>query len=277
MNNLTVEKLNEYGRKSVPFVALISYDRPDADVVCPLEMASEQGISFRYEDDTLYNIENVQNPPNYILDIQPVDFETYKIAFDNAQQRMKKENVALINLCMKTDLQTNLSLSDIYRHSRAKLVVMYDKHFVCFSPEIFVEIENDKISTYPMKGTIGADIPNACEVLLNDPKEHNEQVAICQCMQQELSAVSTNVGIDKFRYFTKVKTVKGDIWQTSSQISGTLKPEYRREFGNLFEKLLPAGSISGTPKSKAKAIIKDVELCKRGFYSGVFVHFDGKI
>ena len=277
MNQTTIEQLNAYGKQSTPFLALISYDCPEADVVCPLEDASEHGIRFKYENATLANQDDTKQELRYMLDIRPVDFEIYQTAFNKTQQRMAKDNVALLNLCMKTDLQTDLSLADIYRYSKSKLVVIYDRHFVCFTPEIFVEIENDNISTHPMKGTIGAEVPNAREVLLNDQKEHDEQVAICQCMQQELSAVSTNVKIDKFRYFTKVTTVKGDIWQTSSQISGKLKPEYRHNFGDLFEKLLPAGSISGTPKTEAEAIIKDVELCKRGFYSGIFVHFDGKI
>lgn len=277
MNKTTIERLNGFGRQSVPFVALISYDRPEADVVCPLEEASKHGIRFKYEDNTSESQENAEKSPHYALDIRPVDFETYKTAFEKAQQRMAKDHVGLINLCMKTGLQTDLSLAEIYRYSKAKLVVLYDRHFVCFTPEIFVEIENDTITTHPMKGTIGADVPNAREVLLNDPKEHDEQVAVCQWMQQELSAVSDDVKIDKFRYFTKVKTVKGDIWQTSSQISGRLKPEYRRDFGDLFEKMLPVGSISGAPKAESEAIIKDVERCKRGFYSGIFVHFDGKV
>ena len=34
---------------------------------------------------------------------------------------------------------------------------------ITFSPEIFVRIEGGKISSYPMKGTIDANIPNAAK------------------------------------------------------------------------------------------------------------------
>ena len=125
MNKTTIERLNGFGRQSVPFVALISYDRPDADVVCPLEEASKHGIRFKYEDGVA---ENQEKAPRYALDIRPVDFETYKTAFEKAQQRMAKDHVSLINLCMKTGLQTDLFLAEIYRYSKAKLVVLYDRH-----------------------------------------------------------------------------------------------------------------------------------------------------
>lgn len=276
MNNATIKLLNEYGNHAVPFVALISYDQSETDIVCPIEEAPERGIYYRYEEEA--SATNAKEPaPRYQMCAGPVDFETYKKAFDEAQYRMKQNNVRLLNLCFKTPLQIDLDLEEIYQYSKAKLVLLYEKHFVCFTPEIFVTTENGKITTHPMKGTIGADVPNAREVLLNDMKEYDEQVAICALMGNELSSVSDNVKIDSFRYFTRVKTVKGDIWQTSSQISGVLRPEYERNFGFLFQKLLPAGSISGSPKAESKAILKDVEPCKRGFYSGVFVHFDGKV
>lgn len=40
-------------------------------------------------------------------------------------------------------------------------------------------------------------------------------------------------------------------------------------------KLLPAGSISGAPKPKTLDIIKEAELDKRGYYTGIMGIFDG--
>ena len=73
MNKTTIKRLNGFGRQSVPFVALISYDRPDADVVCPLEEASKHGIRFKYKDGIAENQENAEKSPHYALDIRPVD------------------------------------------------------------------------------------------------------------------------------------------------------------------------------------------------------------
>lgn len=41
-------------------------------------------------------------------------------------------------------------------------------------------------------------------------------------------------------------------------------------------KLLPAGSITGAPKLKTTALIKEVEQNPRGYYTGVFGLFDGR-
>jgi para-aminobenzoate synthetase component 1 len=40
-------------------------------------------------------------------------------------------------------------------------------------------------------------------------------------------------------------------------------------------KLLPAGSITGTPKKKTIEIIKDIEMYERGFFSGIWGIYDG--
>lgn len=45
--------------------------------------------------------------------------------------------------------------------------------------------------------------------------------------------------------------------------------------GNLVFSLLPAGSVSGAPKSSTLRLIQKAEAMPRGFYTGVFGLFDG--
>lgn len=40
-------------------------------------------------------------------------------------------------------------------------------------------------------------------------------------------------------------------------------------------RLLPAGSITGAPKTKTMQIISEAETYERGFYTGVMGYFDG--
>lgn len=225
MKKETIDRINKFGKESIPFVASISYDSPDEDIVCTEEDAPKYGISYKYCNTTASDTTPSEHLPKYNLEAHYIDFESYNDKFNRIKKLLDNGTVELVNLCVKTPLSTDVSLEEIYKHSKASLVVMLNGRFVCFTPEIFTCIEGNTITTYPMKGTISADIPNAQAVLLNNPKEHDEQVGICELMKEELSAVSTDINIDKFRYFTKVKTVKGDIWQTSSQISGSLKPE----------------------------------------------------
>jgi para-aminobenzoate synthetase component 1 len=45
--------------------------------------------------------------------------------------------------------------------------------------------------------------------------------------------------------------------------------------GDILVSILPAGSITGTPKKKTVEIIEDIEDYDREFFTGVFGYFDG--
>jgi para-aminobenzoate synthetase component I len=61
----------------------------------------------------------------------------------------------------------------------------------------------------------------------------------------------------------------------SSEIRGSLPPDFRMNLGNILATLLPAGSVSGAPKPKTLEIISVAEGEPRGYYTGVFGVFDG--
>lgn len=77
------------------------------------------------------------------------------------------------------------------------------------------------------------------------------------------------VRVDKYRYIDVLHTNKGDILQTSSEISGKLSTGYQKHIGNILDAMLPAGSITGAPKDKTMEIIHEAEGYDRGFYTGV--------
>jgi para-aminobenzoate synthetase component I len=154
--------------------------------------------------------------------------------------------------------------------------LIYEDKFVVFSPETFVKVKDKKIYSFPMKGTINADIDNAEKLILNDPKETAEHYTIVDLIRNDLSIVSENVGVEKFRFIDKINTNQKTLLQVSSKISGTLDGNYTEKIGSIIFNLLPAGSVSGAPKEKTVEIINQVENYKRGFYTGVFGFFDGK-
>ena len=77
------------------------------------------------------------------------------------------------------------------------------------------------------------------------------------------------VSVDKYRYIDVLHTNKGDILQTSSEISGKLPTGYQKHIGNILDAMLPAGSITGAPKDKTMEIIHEAEGYDRGFHTGV--------
>ena len=75
----------------------------------------------------------------------------------------------------------------------------------------------------------------------------------------------------------KIQAGDKELLQISSQIAGTLSPHWHEHIGDILLKLLPAGSISGTPKRKSVEIIEALEGYDRGFFTGVFGIYDGHV
>ena len=184
-------------------------------------------------------------------------------------------NSYLLNLTCSTPVNTGFSLKDVFLNSKSKYSIWFDEKFVCFSPETFVTIHNGVIRSFPMKGTIDAMIPDAEKVILNDPKETAEHYTIVDLIRNDLSMVSKNVRVERFRYIDVIETNEKSLLQVSSEICGNLDDDYKSHLGDILFELLPAGSVSGAPKKKTVGIISTVEGSERGYYTGVFGIFDG--
>lgn len=213
------------------------------------------------------------------LNAQPEDFLTYKNRFDCVMAHLKRGDSFLTNLTVETPITLQPStdpLRQIALQSNSPYMIYWPSHFVCFSPECFVTIEQGRISSHPMKGTIDASIPHAEEVILNDIKETEEHCTIVDFIRSDLSRVATNIAVPRFRYIDKVQTTHRDILQVSSEITGDILPPYRDSFGSLLAELLPAGSISGAPKEATCQVIREAEQRKRGYYTGIFGYYDGQ-
>jgi para-aminobenzoate synthetase component 1 len=176
---------------------------------------------------------------------------------------------------VKTPVILQASLQELFYLSQAKYKLWMDDQFLVFSPETFIQIQNGKIYSHPMKGTIDASYPNARQVILNDRKEEAEHTTIVDLIRNDLSQVATHVRVNRFRYIEELKTSKKNLLQVSSEIVGDLPVNYRSMLGDILVKLLPAGSVSGAPKQKTLEIIQTAEGEKRGYYTGVVGYFDG--
>lgn len=236
------------------------------------------------DKDIFFNIDGIMNttfPAHFQLASnlkiqEAVTFERYQQAFNQVQQNFKNGNSYLLNLTFPTKIASSLSLQEIFYQSRAKFKLFFKDKFVVFSPERFIKIEKNIISTYPMKGTIDAALPNAAHEILENPKELAEHTMVVDLLRNDLSMISKQVRVDKFRYLEKIRAGNTELLQVSSKISGILPLNWQANLGDLLFTLLPAGSISGTPKRKTLEIIQQVEGYERGFFTGIFGYFNGK-
>jgi len=266
------EQINALGHARTPFLFIISYDKSKI-FAQPLD---------NLDNDIFYKLENWRNYPikkrskKIIFSKNPIDFSTYKKSFNKVLEQIRFGNTYLLNLTFKTPIKTNYSLKEIFFYAQAKFKLYYKDEFICFSPERFVEIEGNTIATYPMKGTIDANIPHAKEKILGDTKEMAEHVMVVDLMRNDLGIIGTNINVEKFRYIDKIKAGEKELFQVSSKITASLPKNWEDSIGSLLSHMLPAGSITGTPKKSTIDIIDHIENFERNFYTGIFGIFNGK-
>lgn len=267
-------RMNAFGHSRRAFFFMTDFLLSEF-LLIPLDALPLPGIAFRIGEHHSEPTESVLSDKPYIFDFQAIPFDVYQQQFAQVMAEIQAGNTYLINLTCSTPIQTNLSLYDFYQLSTAPYRVWMQDAFTVFSPESFVRIEDGRISTYPMKGTIDANIPDARERILADEKELAEHYTIVDLLRNDLSMVSTGVRVEAFRYTEYLQTIRKPLIQVSSRISGQLPADYRARLGDIMFALLPAGSISGAPKQKTVEILVSVEHHQRHFYTGIAGVFDG--
>ncbi len=121
-----------------------------------------------------------------------------------------------------------------------------------------------------MKGTISASIKNGKDILYNNPKESAEHVMIVDLLRNDLNMVASEVKVKKFKNIEKIRSGERELFQMSSEIIGKLENGWQKRIGEILSKILPAGSITGTPKIKTLELIQEIEEYERGFFTGIF-------
>lgn len=264
-----MHRLSELAAQRTPFLFYTNFDATQTHVYT-LDELNEADIEFSFED-------QVYKEHPHSLSTFAQDFASYKKGFDTIIEKIKSGETYLLNYTCETPIQSDLSLKEIFANANAPFKLRVKDHFVCFSPERFVKIKDDRIYTYPMKGTIDASIPNAEAKILANAKEASEHIMVVDLLRNDLSMVSTEVRVNKFRYIDTIKAGDKELLQVSSEIQGRLPADWTKRLGKIMQTLLPAGSISGTPKKRTLEIIKEVENYERGYFSGVFGYFDGEL
>ncbi|MEN9917924.1 MAG: hypothetical protein RL662_360 [Bacteroidota bacterium] len=266
-------QLNECGKQAIPFLFAINFEMTEGLLIKNPE--DQEKILFQTPNAGNKSIS--ANKRIGELKKYPIGKSAYEQKFEIVSKALHRGDSFLTNLTIKTAIESNLSLAEIFELSNAPYQLLYPNRFVCFSPERFVRIANGNISTNPMKGTIDASIDNAEQLILADFKETAEHSTIVDLLRNDLSMVADNVGVDRFRYIEPIRTKEKTLLQVSSEITGILPFDYQDRLGDILFKLLPAGSVSGAPKTSTLHIIQQAEQEPRGYYTGIFGYFDGQV
>ncbi len=267
------ETANRCGEQGIPFLFLVDFELKKPQLFT-LEEAEKAGIKFQLPG--AEPTQKVANSRDAHLQVYPMGYPDYLKGFNCALKHLLAGNTYLINITYPTPIQLDRSLYDIFMQARADYKLLYKDQFTIFSPECFIRTKDRQIFSYPMKGTIDADLPNAAQRIMADKKETWEHNTIVDLIRNDLAMVAENIEVTKFRFLSKIHTNRKDLLQVSSEIRGDLGPHWQKRIGDILTTLLPAGSISGAPKKRTLEIIHEAEKIDRGYFTGVFGVFDGK-
>ena len=298
MKQEIIDKINRLASQDESFLFVINYQGDKAFIrqlsdinpeECLFDFEGRGNLSHAWKE-TL-KVETSETT----WQIEPPLYEDYERSFNIVKSNIMAGNSYLTNLTNRVPVSCNLSLEEIFHRAKGKYKLLLRRKrtqaedkahlkeenieenlipFVCFSPETFVRIKGGRIYSYPMKGTLDASLPNAEKLLMEDRKEAAEHATIVDLIRNDLSRVAEDVRVDKYRYVDVLHTNKGDILQTSSEISGRLPEDYPHHLGEILDAQLPAGSITGAPKDKTMQIIQEAEGYDRGFYTGIMGIYD---
>ncbi|MFO8006373.1 MAG: aminodeoxychorismate synthase component I [Candidatus Brocadiia bacterium] len=150
------------------------------------------------------------------------------------------------------------------------------------SPERFLLVEGDSVSTRPIKGTrprrAGEPEFNRRmrEELLASAKDHAELAMIVDLERNDLGKVC-DYGTVRVREHAAIEEYE-TVFHLVSTVTGRLYRPEHDEF-SLIRATFPGGSITGAPKIRAMEIIEELEPHARNVYTGSigYVSFHGRM
>jgi para-aminobenzoate synthetase component 1 len=199
-----------------------------------------------------------------------------------AQEYIAAGDIYQVNLAQKFDLPFTGNPYRLFEHLLARspapggaFLDFGDTCVLSASPELFLRIRGRHVTTRPIKGTRPRsrdpvrDEQLAFE-LLTDPKELAELVMITDLERNDLGQIC------EYGSVTVTQLVQlerfAQVFHLVSTIEGMLRPGI--DALDAVRACLPGGSISGAPKKRAREIIRELEPCPRGIYTGLIGYFD---
>lgn len=135
------------------------------------------------------------------------------------------------------------------------------------SPESFFRIQNQKITTEPIKGTIARSNKNDLATqkkLKESEKERAELLMVTDLLRNDLGRICRPGSIVVEKLF-ELKSFT-HYHHLVSTISGHLQKFLK--MSDVFQAIFPGGSVTGAPKIKVMEHIQELEQRPRGVYTG---------
>ena len=193
------------------------------------------------------------------------EFE-YREYVEEIRDEIANGGVYQVNACRRLSIKSNAKLdyafSNILKSNPAPFASYLrfnEFEIASASPELFLTRDGDQIKTSPIKGT-----KRSTTEVFGD-KDRAENVMIVDLMRNDLGQICIP-GTIAVPDLLRDEEHPG-LSHLVSDVIGQLRDDI--SWAQIFQALLPAGSISGAPKSAAQRIISSLETVPRDTYCGV--------
>ncbi len=263
-----------------PLAVLSTYDSfdvwlPDAAGVRTVRFAdgASTGATVPVEDERLRPAGRCYETP----------LAAYMAGFDRVMRAIRAGEIYQANLSRRMAFAAAEAPDALYARLRERQPVPQGAfleaggfHLLSNSPECFLRIDGERISTFPIKGTRRRALGSREDARLrleleNDPKEQAEHVMIVDLERNDLGRIS-RTGSVSLAAHAQPHTF-ATLHHLISEVRGVLRNGV--DFAAVLRACFPGGSITGTPKIKAMEIIAEVEGCARGVYTGAIGCMNG--
>lgn len=150
-----------------------------------------------------------------------------------------------------------------------------DYALLSLSPERFIEVNQGRVETKPIKGTRPRDKDpekdrQYAQLLKNSTKDRAENLMIVDLLRNDLSKACELGSVSVPKLFDI--EAYSNVHHLVSTVQGKLAAD--KDAVDLLEGCFPGGSITGAPKLRAMEIIEELEPHRRSAYCGSIAYLD---
>lgn len=175
-----------------------------------------------------------------------------------------------VNLCRVLSADCDQGLQGLANKLQSENPAPYASYFklpdieiASASPELFLHRQGDLIKSTPIKGTSSTEVFGE--------KDRAENVMIVDLMRNDFGSICESGSVDVPKLLAT--QAHPGLFHLVSDVTGRLRTSIG--WDEIAKALLPAGSISGAPKSSALKTIAKLEKIPRGPYCGVIGWVEG--
>ncbi|PMG28551.1 aminodeoxychorismate synthase, component I [Shewanella sp. 10N.286.52.C2] len=202
--------------------------------------------------------------------------QQYQEKFNRVQQYLHSGDCYQINLTQRfsanyhgNEWQAYCALSAANKAPFSAFLRLENHCIMSISPERFIQLSGDKISTKPIKGTLprsaDAEIDKQkAQQLQHSVKDRAENVMIVDLLRNDISKVATagTVNVPKLFDIESFPAVHHLVSTIEATLAANLSAI------DIIQAAFPGGSITGAPKIRAMQIIEELEPSRRSIYCG---------